>query len=298
LNDERNVERDDDDDGTGPTSAIRVDEELGAVLDMDAMDSALLSLPLDTNSNTATNTLRTVAGGCAICLCPYDEGDCVTWSPHQSCSHAFHRDCIIPWLAKQNAPNCPCCRQQFCTVPNLPGPNQVSFMTPFGLIPTALATPLNYEGYPTRWNALFGVSALRPAADTTPPHATSLTVNGSPFVNHLGLGRSLDNTTSTINPPPNSTLNGTPFVDIVHPLDQIPIIDGHAVRIDDDVPAEQLESSDHVLVEEEELAAPDVELASVATSTRTENEMNDDTNEVSDESGRPDSSESRPESSY
>lgn len=57
---------------------------------------------------------RLVPGVCAICLCPYVDGNQVSWSPDNPCQHAFHTDCIISWLAKKEEPQCPVCRQEFC----------------------------------------------------------------------------------------------------------------------------------------------------------------------------------------
>ena len=73
-------------------------------------DNGLVRLPPD-----AVNANRTVHGVCAICLGPYAEGEQVSWSPQVNCQHAFHTDCIIPWLAKKNDPKCPVCRQEFCS---------------------------------------------------------------------------------------------------------------------------------------------------------------------------------------
>ena len=72
-------------------------------------DNGLVRLPSD-----AVNADRTVPGVCAICLGPYVEEEQVSWSPEVSCQHAFHTECIIPWLAKKDEPKCPVCRQEFC----------------------------------------------------------------------------------------------------------------------------------------------------------------------------------------
>lgn len=62
------------------------------------------------------NGNRKVPGVCAICLCAYEAGDVVAWSAEATCLHAFHNDCLVPWLAKKNEPHCPVCRQAFCKV--------------------------------------------------------------------------------------------------------------------------------------------------------------------------------------
>uniref|UniRef100_A0A7S3KZG3 RING-type domain-containing protein n=2 Tax=Amphora coffeiformis TaxID=265554 RepID=A0A7S3KZG3_9STRA len=63
-----------------------------------------------------SNGNRKVPGVCAICLCAYEAGDVVAWSAEENCQHAFHNDCLVPWLAKKNEPHCPVCRQSFCKV--------------------------------------------------------------------------------------------------------------------------------------------------------------------------------------
>ena len=63
-----------------------------------------------------TNGNRKVPGVCAICLCAYEVGDVVAWSAEETCQHAFHNDCLVPWLAKNSEPHCPVCRQSFCKV--------------------------------------------------------------------------------------------------------------------------------------------------------------------------------------
>jgi hypothetical protein len=70
-------------------SLVVLDEEMGAAVHMDPqeeLDNFLLQLP-----SHAGNASRTVPGGCAICLCPYEEGDVVSWSTETACKHAFHQ---------------------------------------------------------------------------------------------------------------------------------------------------------------------------------------------------------------
>ena len=82
----------------------------------DTMDDSgqIIQLP-----SIGVNTDRTVSGVCTICLCPYEDGDQISWSTEESCQHAFHTDCIIQWLAKKEEPQCPVCRQEFCATPTV-----------------------------------------------------------------------------------------------------------------------------------------------------------------------------------
>jgi hypothetical protein len=54
---------------------------------------------------------RSVDAHCAICVSEYEKGDTVVWS-NLECKHAFHEDCIMPWLAKGKK-RCPICRYWF-----------------------------------------------------------------------------------------------------------------------------------------------------------------------------------------
>ena len=56
-------------------------------------------------------TCRTVDAHCAICFSEYEAGDKVVWSGLQ-CQHAFHGECILPWLSKGKK-RCPVCRHWF-----------------------------------------------------------------------------------------------------------------------------------------------------------------------------------------
>lgn len=97
------------DESAAAAALVEVDLE-----NCDAMDDAgqIIQLP-----SIGVNTDRAVAGVCTICLCPYEDGDQISWSTEASCQHAFHTDCIIPWLAKKEEPRCPICRQEFCPTP-------------------------------------------------------------------------------------------------------------------------------------------------------------------------------------
>lgn len=110
-----------------------MDEELGAVIDHEVMDQSALTLPSE-----QPNGGRTVPGGCAICLDLYKDGDAVAWSKEATCKHAFHSECIIPWLAKNDDPKCPCCRQEFCLVEPVAIPETTNTLGRFGLIPSSL----------------------------------------------------------------------------------------------------------------------------------------------------------------
>jgi hypothetical protein len=51
---------------------------------------------------------------CAICLVEYEAGDEISWSHNKSCTHAFHRECIIDWLISHD--ECPCCRHNYLSL--------------------------------------------------------------------------------------------------------------------------------------------------------------------------------------
>jgi hypothetical protein len=81
----------------------------------DVENSGSLQLPSE-----STNGNRSIPAVCTICLCPYENGEHVSWSPDRKCQHAFHKDCIIAWLAKKDEPKCPICRQDFCVLTDVP----------------------------------------------------------------------------------------------------------------------------------------------------------------------------------
>mmetsp|Transcript_3028 Transcript_3028/g.8520 ORF Transcript_3028/g.8520 Transcript_3028/m.8520 type:complete len:410 (+) Transcript_3028:3-1232(+) len=64
-----------------------------------------------TRTTSVHDHFRTVDAHCAICLGGYRAGDKVSWSGLE-CQHAFHFDCILPWLGKGKK-RCPICRNWF-----------------------------------------------------------------------------------------------------------------------------------------------------------------------------------------
>jgi hypothetical protein len=81
----------------------------------DVENSGTVRLPAESK-----NGGRSIPAVCTICLCPYESGEHVSWSPDVKCQHAFHKDCIISWLAKKDEPKCPICRQDFCRLTEVP----------------------------------------------------------------------------------------------------------------------------------------------------------------------------------
>jgi len=52
---------------------------------------------------------------CSICLSDYEVGDIVCWSSNKDCRHAFHKECIMDWVIRNQ--NCPCCRLPYVEIP-------------------------------------------------------------------------------------------------------------------------------------------------------------------------------------
>jgi hypothetical protein len=58
---------------------------------------------------------------CAICLDNYQEGETIVWSQDSECSHVYHKECFVDYLARRRNPAlednpCPTCRRNFCKV--------------------------------------------------------------------------------------------------------------------------------------------------------------------------------------
>jgi hypothetical protein len=68
----------------------------------------------DNKTNDDDNNEEEDQEQCAICLVEYEAGDEISWSHNKSCTHAFHRDCIIDWLVSHD--ECPCCRHNYLSL--------------------------------------------------------------------------------------------------------------------------------------------------------------------------------------
>lgn len=75
-------------------------------------DNARLCLRLPAESCKKGKGMgRSVDAHCAVCFCEYEEGEKVVWSELE-CKHAFHYECMMPWLSKGKK-RCPICRHWF-----------------------------------------------------------------------------------------------------------------------------------------------------------------------------------------
>lgn len=118
----------------GVITSIQDDDDDDVLFEESEREFSHLQLPTE-----SPNGNRCVPSACAVCLCPYEVGDSITWSPEEQCQHAFHSDCIVSWLAKKREHLCPCCRQEFCVVESPPedgnAPNEEGVTIPRGFIP-------------------------------------------------------------------------------------------------------------------------------------------------------------------
>lgn len=58
-------------------------------------------------SNTTALFTTTMSTSCSICIDDFEEGETIRLLPR--CGHAFHTDCILPWLTERQG-CCPCCK--------------------------------------------------------------------------------------------------------------------------------------------------------------------------------------------
>lgn len=50
---------------------------------------------------------------CAVCWCPFRDGENACMSSNKLCQHVFHTDCIMPWFVERKRHDCPLCRRNF-----------------------------------------------------------------------------------------------------------------------------------------------------------------------------------------
>jgi len=115
-------------------------------------------------SSEKPNGGRIVPGVCAICLCEYEPDDEISWSPEPLCQHAFHKDCIISWLAKKDEAKCPVCRQDFCHLPASEEETITAEPIPFAF-PQSFVQTLAMSRLEVNSNAV----AVRDGRDASPP---------------------------------------------------------------------------------------------------------------------------------
>lgn len=65
----------------------------------------------DKISRKKTQEVHVLSGTCGICLCKFEKGEEICWSPNKLCKHSFHKECVLEWLMKHN--DCPICRNDF-----------------------------------------------------------------------------------------------------------------------------------------------------------------------------------------
>jgi len=120
-NDEDSNHDQSDDDSDEQNNNSTVINVSAVINDIESGEPNELYLPV--SSKDGKEEKRKVPNCCAICLCPYDVGDTIIWSSNGSCQHAFHDECIVPWLVKNQNGECPCCRTQFTDLPPPNGKN-------------------------------------------------------------------------------------------------------------------------------------------------------------------------------
>ena len=95
----------------------------------------------DVNDGNNDNEPRCkIRGECAICLEGFEAGDMVVRSELRSCPHVYHKDCLVSYLVNrrrrgssknnERTPQCPTCRQEFCTLLAPPTPPKTAQTTP------------------------------------------------------------------------------------------------------------------------------------------------------------------------
>eukprot|EP00522_Entomoneis_paludosa_P001094 CAMPEP_0172467152 /NCGR_PEP_ID=MMETSP1065-20121228/58068_1 /TAXON_ID=265537 /ORGANISM="Amphiprora paludosa, Strain CCMP125" /LENGTH=274 /DNA_ID=CAMNT_0013224207 /DNA_START=104 /DNA_END=928 /DNA_ORIENTATION=- len=73
----------------------------------------VVEVDLEGSNNDEVSTASAATTVCAICLSGYGSENCTSTEKQFSsttCSHSFHFECILDWLARPSTIDCPCCR--------------------------------------------------------------------------------------------------------------------------------------------------------------------------------------------
>ncbi len=73
-----------------------------------ASDSGGIPEENSTESTTEVLFTTTMSTSCSICIEDFEKGETIRLLPR--CGHAFHTDCILPWLTERQG-CCPCCKE-------------------------------------------------------------------------------------------------------------------------------------------------------------------------------------------
>lgn len=76
---------------------------------VDSYQATPMHLRIDDDSTTSSCPSNPKE--CAICMARYKHNDEICWSRNERCVHAYHLNCMIEWLMKDD--KCPMCRSNF-----------------------------------------------------------------------------------------------------------------------------------------------------------------------------------------
>ena len=78
----------------------------------DGRDSSVQTPPsFSTKRNITAAAISNIGTECSICFVEFEEGDLITFSHNSLCTHFFHKECIVSWLARDD--RCPTCRRDY-----------------------------------------------------------------------------------------------------------------------------------------------------------------------------------------
>jgi len=106
---------DDDDSETTSIPAVGIESKMST----DTIDT--LPLKFDKESDSGESFERSSAEQycgseeeeedvCHVCLDGFETGDTVMFARNLSCTHVFHKECLLPWLLERRENECPSCR--------------------------------------------------------------------------------------------------------------------------------------------------------------------------------------------